>query len=201
MKFNATIAAAILAATTVVASPLNPLVQREGPVCPVGCIPDPNFGLDPPKNVLAPSAISLYNVGTGAIDFGVLDGKISKADTDGGQHITTLVTFEFPDLTGKTCYFTFDLDNTATLTGSEQFDVFTSLQPATQDTTTWGPGNGRNNHIGRMQAVRPGSATWIAQFIQPFPCPVGKRGFELVGVNDNDLIKWSNAVAGPRIRY
>jgi hypothetical protein len=202
MKFNATLAAAILAATTVVASPVNPLVQREGPlVCPKGCVPE--VKIDPiPGTVLEPSFISLYNVGTGAIDFNVLDGKIFKADTNGGQDISTLVTFNFPaELAAKTCYFTFDLDPTATLTGSGQFDVFTSLQAATQDTTTWPPGNGRNNHVGRMQAVLPGSATWIAQFIKPFPCPVGTRGFELVGVNDNVLIEWRNAVAGPRIHY
>jgi len=201
MKFNSTIAAAILAATTVVASPLNPLVQREGPlVCPKGCIPESKP--DPiPGNVLKPSFLSLYNVGTGAINFDVPDGKIFKADNNGGQDITTLVTFDFPELGAKTCYFTFDLDTTATVTGSGQFDVFTSLQPATEDTTSWPPGNGRKDHVGRMQAVLPGSATWIAEFIKPFPCPTGKKGFELVGVNDNVLITWSNAVAGPRIHY
>src|SRR5436190_15071179 len=142
MKFNATIAAAILAATAVVASPLNPLDKRgPPPVCPKGCVPETNPPVMPP-GVLAPSDISLYNVGTGAIDFGVANGKIFKADTDGGQDISTLVTFDFPDLTGKTCYFTFDLDGTSTLTGSGQFDVFTNLYTATQDTTTWPPGNG-----------------------------------------------------------
>jgi len=172
-------------------------------VCIPICIPDNNNSNPPPNgHTLKPSALSLYNVGKGAIRFNVDHGKIYKADTNGGQDITTLVTFDFPaDSNGKTCYFSFELDNTATLTGSGLFDIYTSLKPAAFDTTTWGPGNQRNQNLGRMKAALSSQATWVAQFLHPFPCPSGKQGYELVGVYDNDNIEWNNAVAGPRITY
>lgn len=207
MKFNAAIAAALLAASSVTATPFTRRCNGPNcaqPACPVGCIPDQTNPVPIPSNgqTIKPSFLSLYNVGTGAIDFDVANGKIFKADTDGGKDITTLVTFDFPAASnGKTCYFSFDLDTTATLTGSGLFDVFTSLQPATADTTSWGPGNQRNQNVGRMKAAVGAQATWVAQFLHPFPCPTGTQGYELVGVYDNDDLEWSKALAGPTITY
>jgi hypothetical protein len=153
---------------------------------------------------LEPTDISQYTVGTGAIDFDVTTGKIYKADNDNGNSITTLVTFQFPpESAGKTCSFTFQLDPTATVTGSGLFDVFTSLKPADHDTSTWGPGNQRDQNVGRMRAVVNGPASWVTIFLgDPFPCPAGtKKGYELVGVYDNDNIEWNNAITGPRIHF
>jgi hypothetical protein len=203
MKLNATIVAAILAATTVVASPFARR-NMSGPTCPAGCIPDTTTTPVTSPGQLKPIDISQYTVGTGAIDFDVAKGKIYKADSDAGNSITTLVTFDFPaDSANKMCSFTFELDSGAILTGSGLFDVFTSLTPANHDTTTWGPGNQRNENVGRMKAVLPGQATWVAVFGgDPFPCPAGTRkGYELVGVYDNDDIEWDNAISGPRIHY
>jgi hypothetical protein len=203
MKFNAAIAAAVLAATTVGASPFAKR-NMPGPACPAGCVPDQTNPPVTPPGQLKPTDISQYTVGTGAIDFDVTNGKIFKADSDKGNSITTLVTFDFPlDSAGKDCSFTFELDSTATLTGSGLFDVFTSLKPADHDTTTWGPGNQRDQNVGRMSAVLNGQATWVAKFLaDPFPCPAGTtKGYELVGVYDNDDIEWNNAITGPRIHY
>jgi hypothetical protein len=100
--------------------------------------------------------------------------------------------------------FHFNLDSTATLTGSGLFDVFTSLQPATTSTTTWPPGNQRNNQVARMQAVLSGEATYVSGFpntVQSFPCPSGVWPIELVGVFDVDNIQWSGSVAGPYISW
>jgi hypothetical protein len=52
-----------------------------------------------------------------------------------------------------------------------------------------------------MQAVKPGSATWVEDITHPgsgFPCPAdGLYGAELVGTGDYDLIAWDAATEGP----
>jgi Ubiquitin 3 binding protein But2 C-terminal domain len=155
------------------------------------------------SNIVKPSVRSQYEVWTGAILFNTGAGKIFK---DGQTtDITTLVTFDFPVASqGKTCEFHFFLDSVATLSGSGLFDVFTSLAPAVQDTTSWPPGNQRNEQVARLSAVQPGEATYVDGFpntIQSFPCPVGTWAAEFVGVYDVDDIEWSGSGAGSYFEY
>jgi len=157
-----------------------------------------------PSGTIAPKTISQYSVWTGAVSYNTNAGKIFK---DGRtSDITTLVTFDIPStLQGKTCSFHFALDSTSTLSGTGQFDVFTSLAPATQDTTTWPSGNLRDNHVGRLQAYANGEAKFIDGFptvAKSFPCPAGQLlAGELVGTGDVDRIEWNEYLAGAYISY
>jgi hypothetical protein len=178
---TATLAAATLAA---------PLEARTGS-------PGPTFG---------PSAIFNYDVGTGAIQCGPPGGLISKSTSNNGHDITTLATFVYPpESTGKNCALHFYLGPDSGLSGSQKIDVFTSLQPAPGCTTGWGPGNQRNQHLGRWQAQLNGWASWVESYggelTYPTPCkPAGTvEAFELVGVYDNDYVSWNPAVVGVRI--
>lgn len=186
MKFTAAIAAAILGATSALAAP----TPNPGPPAQVST-----------PSVLFPSATSLYNVWTGAVTFGSPVGLIQKTGTT--PDITTLVTFDFPSsLAGKTCEFAFILDSTATSTGSQRADVFDSLAPADHSTTTWPNGNLRDNHLGRIFAPAPGTATLEQAYngAPKFPCPAGQTlGAELVGVYDVDKISWNVLLAGPQV--
>ncbi|KAK7414043.1 hypothetical protein QQX98_007075 [Neonectria punicea] len=154
-----------------------------------------------------PSALWKYNVRNGAIS-STSRGVVSKSDTNNGNDITALITFTYPSASaGKQCQFAFYLNNGATLTGSGKLDLYTSLSPAPGSTTGWGPGNGRNNHLGRLSAALGKTATWDATYsaylTKKTPCkaPGTKEGFELVGVYDNDYISWNPSFAGPRILY
>jgi Ubiquitin 3 binding protein But2 C-terminal domain len=155
------------------------------------------------SNILSATTISQYSVYTGAINFNTSTGEIFK--TDGpppSSDITTLVTFNLPTASaGQTCAFHFNLAPGSTLSGSGLFDVFTSLQPATQSTTSWPPGNQRNNQVARLQAAI-GEATYVSGFpnsVQSFPCPSGTWAIELVGVYDNDDIEWDETDSGSYI--
>ena len=157
------------------------------------------------SNILRPSVTSQYEVSTGAVTRFTPNGIISK---DGKtSDITMLLTFDFPAASaGKMCSFHFDLDRaTSEVAGTGQFDVFTSLAPAQMDTTSWPSGNLRDQHIGRMQAVAGGAATWVEGFPtfgQSFLCPAGQTyGGELVGVSDFDYIQWLARTDGPYITY
>jgi hypothetical protein len=159
----------------------------------------------PQAQIIRPDVTSQYKVWNGAVDRYTKRGRIFK---DGkATDVTTLLTFSFPAASaGKTCSFHFDLsgDSTAKISGTGQFDVFTSLAPADYSTSSWPPGNLRDHHIGRMTAKTGGEATWVAGFPtfgQGFPCPAGQAyGGELVGVGDNDLIDWLST-SGPYIQY
>ncbi|KAJ4333356.1 hypothetical protein N0V87_007647 [Didymella glomerata] len=166
--------------------------------------PDPTFP-GSPAQIIRPDVTSQYEVWTGAIHRQTKRGRISK---DGRTtDITTLLTFIFPaESVGKTCSFHFDLsdDSTAAVSGTGQFDIFTSLAPAEYSTFSWPPGNLRDQHIGRMTAKVGGEAEWVPGFPtfgQGFLCPAGQTyGGELVGVGDNDFIDWF-ATSGPYIQY
>ena len=168
----------------------------------VHAVPVPN-PIPSGPNVVAPTTISQYAVWTGAINFGTPWGKIFK----NGQtsDMTTLVTFNFPAASaGETCAFHFSLDNSATFTGSGLFDVFTSLAPATETTTSWPPGNQRNDQVARLQAVVNEKATYVSGFpnsVQSFPCPSDTWAIELVGVYDTDDIKWNGSISGPYVLF
>jgi hypothetical protein len=155
------------------------------------CIPLP--AVPTGANVVRPTTRSQFEVWTGAIRFDTGVGKIFK---DGrSTDVTTLVTFDFPAAAaGKTCAFHFFLDSTAIVSGSGQFDVFSSLAPATANAASWPPGNQRNQYLGRLQVSKQSEATWvdgIPQTIKSFPCPTGTWAGEFVGVGDQDDIEWS----------
>jgi len=145
-------------------------------------------------NVLLPEVISQYHVWTGAIDFNTPTGKVFK---DGKtSDITTLVTFRIPSsLAGRTCTFHFFEPTNGKLSGTGKFDVFTSLAPATTSTSTWPPGNLRDQYRGRFQAKLGAEATPGADGITTttsFPCPAGQLlAGELVGTGDVDDIEWA----------
>jgi hypothetical protein len=157
-------------------------------------------------DIIKPTTRSQYEVWTGAVHYNLQNGKIFK---DGRTtDITTLLTFDFPSSTaGKTCSFHFVLASEAAskLSGSAQFDVFTSIAPASHDTTTWPNGNLRDQHIGRMQAFLSGEATWVNGFPttgKSFPCPAGQTlGGELVGTGDVDDIEWLAGNSGTYIQF
>lgn len=184
MLFHALIATAFASASVLAA----PLEARD----------DLSFG---------PSAIWKYSVRNGAISTTTF-GEVSKDTSNGGNDITTLVTFTYPkEAEGKQCQFAFSLDSSAVVSGSQKLDVFTSNSPAPGPTTGWGPGNQRNIHLGRLSVSAPGDAIWDATYnaylTAKTPCKAEAtvEGFELVGVYDNDYVSWDPDFAGPRIIY
>src|SRR5204863_6489224 len=129
-----------------------------------------------------------------------VDTGLIQKDNGKTPDISTLLTFTFPPESEKRqCQFIFSLDSASELSGSEQFDLFTSLAPAAGPTTTWPPGNLRDQYVGRFKAQIGGDATPI-DHSYVFPCPAGKTlGYELVGVYDVDHIKWKAGATGPKI--
>jgi len=163
-------------------------------------------------NTFNPVSLYTYDVGTGAINCKPDEGKgkIYKSDWDNGHHITTLMTFKYPAASeGKMCQFGFSLDKTDTLTGDKGglIDLFSSLGPAPGCTTTWGPGNQRNQHLARLAPVLGGHAKYVQKpmtyLTQPTPCkaPGTYESFELVGVYDNVNVQWDPTVSGAYITY
>lgn len=165
---------------------------------------------EPPTNAFTPKATYNYDVGTGAIYCDPLWNLITKADTDNGHHITTLLTFEYPAATaGKTCQFGFHLAATDVLAGDNGgvIDLFSSLAPAPGCTSSWPPGNQRNVHLGRLKPQLGGDAVFTDKFTtyltEPTPCPPPGtiEAYELVGVYDNVDVEWQPSVSGPFIAY
>ncbi|KAK0707735.1 hypothetical protein B0H67DRAFT_464898, partial [Lasiosphaeris hirsuta] len=154
---------------------------------------------------LAPAALSIYDVATGAIHClpPTGAGLVAKSPTNGGHDKTMLVTFRYTQQTaGKTCQLFLFLDAGAKVGGSRQVDVFTSLAPAPPSLdcpSTWPPGNQRDNQLGRMDVVVGGLAKWdwtsSSYLTRPGPCrKVGSvEAFELVGVGDEDYVRWTQA--------
>ena len=169
----------------------------------VSAAPAPVPQIPASGNVVKPSVRSQYAVSAGAISYNTGVGKIFKSGRS--TDITTLLTFDFPAAAaGKTCTFHFYAESTVTVTGSGQFQLYTSLAPPTGSTTTWPPGNRRNNHVGTLRVVKPGEATWVdgnPVTAKSFPCPTGTVGYELVGVYDNDDIAWSGSGSGTYFTY
>jgi len=152
-----------------------------------------------------PTTTSQYNVWTGAITKGTAYGKVFKKN--GPQpDITTLVTFDIPSTVpaGSLCTVEFYLDASATLSGSERAQIFTSQKPVAASTTSWPPGNLRDHHVGDFKFSKPGNAVVEATYggSQPFPCPIGQTiAGEIVGRWDEVDIEWDVTKAGPRITY
>ncbi|KAF1926406.1 uncharacterized protein M421DRAFT_93964 [Didymella exigua CBS 183.55] len=170
------------------------------------------------NKVLPPSATSIYHGQNGAIDYGVYRGEVSRSNWDGRDN-STLVTF---DLNGRTlpdtCFLHFWLEPNSQyndpargsfVSGTGLIDVFSSLQPAPKEGSEgWGgPGNQRNNPLGRVEANFAGDATTLDSApnqLSGFKCPRvgdwnvkdGLVGYELVPVGDADSIRWDAAVSG-----
>ncbi|KAH0556622.1 hypothetical protein GP486_005542 [Trichoglossum hirsutum] len=151
--------------------------------------------------IIYPYATSTYAVWSGAINYGTNYGLVQKTQTS--SDISTLVTFDFPASTaGRKCAFNFRLTNSATVTGTGQADVFTSLDNPKGSTTDWPQGNLRDQNAGRIQAVKGGPATLVMAFGNqgPFDCPAGHRYTgELVPTGDYDEIRWDVYTEGPEI--
>lgn len=167
--------------------------------------------------MLPPSAISLYHASNGAIDYGVRRGEVSRENWNGRDN-STLVTF---DLNGRTlpekCNLRFYLEpNTQSsdpsagsfVSGTGLIDIFSSLQPApVGGSKGWGgPGNQRNNHLGRVKVQNQDAAIvfFDSSHLEGFQCPKagdgnvrnGLVGYELVPVGDADRVQWDAAVSG-----
>jgi len=126
--------------------------------------------------------------------------------------ITTLVTFELPEqYANNQCQLVFDFgsDSSSSVTGTGKAQLFTSLAPADQDTSTWPSGNLRNQNLGTIQVNAYGRATWEAgsgpgaSADGKFACSAiaGKiYGGEVVPVGDADTISWAAGLGdGPKI--
>jgi len=161
---------------------------------------------------LLPDFTSQYTASTGAIDFHKSRGLVSRFPQNGGKDITTLVTFELPEqYASNQCQLVFDFgsDSSSAVTGTGKAQLFTSLAPADQDTSTWPSGNLRNQNLGTIQVNAYGRATWEAgsgpgaSVEGRFPCSAiaGKiYGGEVVPVGDADTISWAAGRGdGPKI--
>jgi hypothetical protein len=168
--------------------------------------PAPRPQIPATGSFLLPAAVSQYDVWTGAIRYASGAGKIFKngKTTD----TTTLLTFNGTAASaGQTCAFHLYLASTSTLTGAANFDVFSSLKPATKSASSWPPGNQRNNHLGRMKAALGAEATVLAGYptaVSGFPCPAAgvAAGFEFVPTDDVTDIEWTqSATVGAYISW
>lgn len=161
---------------------------------------------------LQPSAISIYHHFNGAIDYGVSNGEVSRAQWNGRDN-STLVTYDLNSRTlPATCSFKFWLesDSASLFSGTGQVDIFSSLQPApVGGSPGWGgPGNQRYLNLGRFEVKYNGNAVVITNVapnqLNSFPCPKigdfnvknGLVGYEIVPVGDSVRVEWSSAVSG-----
>jgi hypothetical protein len=159
----------------------------------------------PISNILQPSFISRYSGTNGAITFNVATGSATKTPTG---DITTLVTFENTSLDlPATCRLRFFLDGSdsaVVLEGTKQVEIFSSLKPApAAGSAGWGgPGNQRNNDLGRFSLYKGGNGDLVPGFptgVNSVACPkkgAGPVGFEVVPVGDVDRVEWSKGLSG-----
>ncbi|KAL6242773.1 hypothetical protein RBB50_010419 [Rhinocladiella similis] len=163
-----------------------------------------------PVAQIFPDYTSQYNVKTGAVDFNTARGLVSRSYTNGGADMTTLVTFAVPQQYAQNwCQVVFDLtDPSSSATGSLKAQLFTSLAPATTDTTTWPSGNLRNQNIGAIDVVPGGEAQWqvgsgpAATSDGFFPCSLIAGlvfGGEVVPQGDQVEISWPAGQDGVKI--
>ncbi|KAK1980786.1 hypothetical protein LZ30DRAFT_782525 [Colletotrichum cereale] len=193
-----TIVVLVLAAASALASPLS--ARQPAP--------------PPPPTSFAPSPTFTYNTRNGAISPSANSGLVSKSTSNGGDDLTALLTFTYPQaVAGKKCQLRFYLDGgpTSTASGSRKLDVFASTAPAPAGGSPgWaagGPGNRRDANLGRWSVSVGGWATWDATYgaylTAPTDCraPDAVEGFELVGVYDEDYVSWDVQLSGARIAY
>lgn len=163
-----------------------------------------------PIATIFPDTTSLYHANTGAVDFNVWRGFVSRSPNNGGADVSTLVTFSVPaSYAGNKCQLVFDLNSPSSYTsGSQKAQAFTSIAPATESTETWPNGNLRNQFIGTLDIVNNGRATFEAGsgpgattngFIDCCDIAGKLLGGEVVPVGDSDTISWVAGVDGPKI--
>lgn len=163
-----------------------------------------DFNVDNPRYTLLPETTSQYDVGTGAVTFNTGVGEVDKSTSNGGHDITSLVSFYIPWYTaGYTCEVVFDLEPTASLSGTAGAQAFMSRAPATVTTSTWPQGNQRDGHVGTLKALSGQRATWdLPASTRQFSCADAAGhlyGGELVPTGDNDHIGWTPGTDGPKI--
>ena len=143
--------------------------------------------------IIFPTSISTYNVGTGAVTYKTTIGRVFKHPTNHGQDYTTLGTYYFPpQYAGWNCEFLFDIGGYDSLyTGSRKVDLFLSQKPATATTTSWPQGNLRDQHVARMEIdAYTGRGKFIEGTGGKFKCPMGEYAGEIVGVYDEIDLYW-----------
>jgi hypothetical protein len=159
-----------------------------------------------PAVSFSPGVVSQYSVWSGAIKYNTGVGKVFK----NGQttDISTLLTFTYPAASaGKTCSINLYLDSASTQTGAKEIDIFSSLAPAPGPRSSWGPGNQRNNHLGRIKITKPGSGVYESGYPKtgasyPCPAPGTKAGYEFVATDDTTNTVWTQAAGvGAYISY
>jgi len=179
-------------------------------ILPLRCDAGPLYPRANPILQVFPIATSQYDVATGAISFGTARGLVSRSPTNHGADTTTLVTFALDAAySANLCQVVFGLnDPSSSAAGTMQAQLFTSLAPATASTTTWPPGNQRNNDLGSIQAVKGGYATWLPGTgpLAPangfFKCSdiAGQLyGYEVVPQGDQVAISWPAGTDGVSI--
>lgn len=163
-----------------------------------------------PIATVYPSYTSQYNGKTGAVDFHTAQGLVSRNPQNGGADISTLVTFTLDaKYSTNTCQVVFDLtDSSSSATGSKQAQLFTSIAPAEADAASWPSGNLRDQHLGNINVVQGGRATWEAgsgpgaTADGVFDCSVIAGltwGGEIVPRGDTVEIKWPAGYDGVKI--
>jgi len=83
--------------------------------------------------------------------------------------------------------------------GTKQVNIYTSLYPApAAGSAGWGgPGNGRNQDVGRFLVYKGGNADLIMG-TDSVACPKKGEtvGFEVVPTGDADRVEWSKDLSG-----
>jgi len=129
--------------------------------------------------------------------------RVYKSTSSGGHDLTTMLTFKYPS--GQYCWLEFY--GPAISSGGRQVDVYTQWAYVDKCPSS---GNNRDRNIGRLEIpAGGGKAKWIATYgnylIGPgSPCPTSGKieGIELVGVGDNEDIKWTQGSGkGVRVIY
>jgi len=163
-----------------------------------------------PTFTLLPSFTSQYNYKTGAVTYNTAQGLVSRATNNGGADISTLVTFLLDkQYAPNDCQLVFDLKNSSSsVSGSKKAQLYTALAPADTSANSWPSGNLRDQHLGTINVVKDGSATWEAGSgpLAPedgyFDCAdiAGLiLGGEVAPQGDAVEIKWPAKFDGPKI--
>jgi len=147
--------------------------------------------------ILKPQSYSQYYVSSGRVAWDSHTGRVYKSNSTESD-VSTLVTFNIDHIyAGRTCSFQFEANGPeAFVYGKGQFDIFTSLEPATASAPAWPQGNLRDHHAGRMVVD---SNTKLGSYVdgfpnvaKEFPCPTGILPGELVGAGDTVDIYWTD---------
>lgn len=163
-----------------------------------------------PLETILPVYTSTYHSDNGAVDFSVSRASVSRHTWNNGKDTSALVTFKVPEYhSSRQCQVVFDLTAySAYASGTQKAQLFTSLAPATASANSWPSGNLRDQHLGTINVIPGGRASWeagsgVGATAQGyFSCSevAGKVfGGEVVPVGDNDEISWTANYDGVKI--